>query len=81
MAESGSNWSDRPFDYKPHAYDPALNPELFEGVLPRRVVAFLIDLVILAIPIVLASSSRRSSISSRVAAVTCGWKRSEPGTW
>ncbi|HEU4660016.1 MAG TPA: RDD family protein [Pseudolabrys sp.] len=54
MAESGSNWSDRPFDYKPHAYDPALNPELFEGVLPRRVVAFLIDLVILAIPIVLA---------------------------
>ena len=42
-----------PFDVKPHAYDPAANPELFEGVLARRVVAFLIDLIILAIPIVL----------------------------
>ena len=23
-------------DVKPHAYDPAANPELFEGVLARR---------------------------------------------
>ena len=30
-------------EVKPHAYDPAANPELFEGVLARRVVAFLID--------------------------------------
>ena len=39
-------------DVKPHAYDPAANPELFEGVLTRRVVAFVIDLIIIAIPLV-----------------------------
>ncbi len=39
-------------DVKPHAYDPETNPELFDGVLARRVIAFLIDLVILAIPLV-----------------------------
>jgi uncharacterized RDD family membrane protein YckC len=44
-----------PFDVKPHAYDPAANPELFEGVLARRVVAFIIDLIIIAIPLVVAS--------------------------
>ena len=42
-------------DVKPHAYDPAANPELFDGVLARRVVAFIIDLVIIAIPLVVAS--------------------------
>jgi uncharacterized RDD family membrane protein YckC len=42
-------------DIKPHAYDPVLNPELFEGVLSRRILAFVIDLVILAIPVMLAS--------------------------
>ena len=39
---------------KPHAYDPATNPELFEGVLVRRVVAFVIDLIIIAMPLVAA---------------------------
>ena len=39
---------------KPHAYDPLLNPEYFEGVLARRMIAFLIDLVIITIPIILA---------------------------
>jgi uncharacterized RDD family membrane protein YckC len=39
-------------ELKPHAYDPATMPELFDGVLARRVVAFFIDLVIIAIPIV-----------------------------
>ena len=38
-------------ELKPHAYDPATNPELFEGVTARRVVAFVIDFVILAIPV------------------------------
>jgi uncharacterized RDD family membrane protein YckC len=38
-------------ELKPHAYDPAANPELFEGVLARRMVAFLIDFVILALPV------------------------------
>ena len=42
-------------DVKPHAYDPATHPELFEGVLARRVVAFVIDFVIIAIPVVLAA--------------------------
>jgi uncharacterized RDD family membrane protein YckC len=42
-------------ELKPHAYDPVTMPELFEGVLPRRIVAFLIDFIIVAVPIVLAS--------------------------
>ncbi len=41
--------------YRPHAFDPYLEPELFRGVLTRRVFAFLIDLVVLSIPIVLAT--------------------------
>jgi uncharacterized RDD family membrane protein YckC len=36
-----------------HAYDPDRNPEYFEGVLSRRIVAFLIDAVIVVGPIVL----------------------------
>ena len=40
-------------DVKPHAYDPATQPELFEGVLARRVVAFLIDVMIIAVPLIL----------------------------
>jgi uncharacterized RDD family membrane protein YckC len=35
-------------DIKPHAYDPAAQPELFDGVLARRVVAFVIDFLIIA---------------------------------
>ena len=42
-------------DVKPHAYDPAASPELFDGVLPRRIVAFVIDLIIVVIPLVVAS--------------------------
>jgi uncharacterized RDD family membrane protein YckC len=38
----------------PHAFDPWLQPELFRGVLTRRVFAFLIDIVVLAIPVILA---------------------------
>jgi uncharacterized RDD family membrane protein YckC len=37
-------------EVKPHAYDPAAMPELFEGVLARRVVAFCIDVVLIATP-------------------------------
>ncbi len=39
-------------EVRPHAYDPMLHPELFDGVLARRVIAFLIDLIILALPVV-----------------------------
>jgi uncharacterized RDD family membrane protein YckC len=42
-------------ELKPHAYDPAANPELFDGVPPRRLVAFFIDLVIIAVPIAAAA--------------------------
>ena len=42
-------------DVKPHAYDPATNPELFEGVLARRVVAFMIDFLVISVPIVLGA--------------------------
>ena len=42
-------------DIKPHAYDPDSNPELFEGVLARRVVAFVIDFFVIAVPVVLAA--------------------------
>jgi uncharacterized RDD family membrane protein YckC len=41
-------------EMKPHAYDPALNPELFDGVLPRRVLAFLIDVAVILAPVALA---------------------------
>jgi uncharacterized RDD family membrane protein YckC len=43
------------FEVKPHAYDPAASPELFEGVLTRRVVAFVIDAVVIAIPVIIAT--------------------------
>ena len=37
-------------EVRPHAYDPRTMPELFEGVLARRVVAFCIDVVLIATP-------------------------------
>lgn len=42
-------------DIRPHAYDPMLNPELFEGVLARRVIAFFIDFLVISVPVVLAA--------------------------
>lgn len=44
-----------PIDIKPHAYDPATQPELFDGVLPRRVLGFVIDFMVIAAPVVLAA--------------------------
>ena len=41
-------------ELKPHAYDPVTSPELFEGVLARRLIAFVIDIIIIAIPVVVA---------------------------
>ncbi|MDP1582342.1 MAG: RDD family protein [Bradyrhizobium sp.] len=38
---------------QPHAFDPLQQPELFRGVLTRRVFAFLIDLVVLTVPVIL----------------------------
>ena len=55
MTESGPRRIGVAIELKPHAYDPAANPELFEGVLARRCIAFLIDVVIIAIPVLLAA--------------------------
>jgi uncharacterized RDD family membrane protein YckC len=41
-------------DFQPHAFDPWSQPELFRGVLTRRAFAFLIDLMVLSIPVILA---------------------------
>lgn len=49
----GSGWRNEG-DIRPHAFDPWANPELFQGVLTKRVFAFLIDLLVLSIPVVLA---------------------------
>ncbi|MGC2774563.1 MAG: RDD family protein [Bradyrhizobium sp.] len=51
---NGGGWSSGGAELRPHAYDPQLQPELFRGVLMRRMVAFLIDLLILAVPVILA---------------------------
>src|SRR4030081_4109393 len=52
---TGSAWRNGgAANFQPHAFDPWLQPELFRGVLTRRMVAFLIDLVVLSIPVILA---------------------------
>ena len=52
---SGSTRLGIPADLRPHAYDPIANPELFDGVLTRRFVAFVIDLVIIGLPVAAAA--------------------------
>ncbi|QOZ34050.1 RDD family protein [Bradyrhizobium sp. CCBAU 53421] len=39
----------------PHAFDPLMQPDLFRGVLTRRVFAFLIDLFVLSVPVIVAA--------------------------
>jgi uncharacterized RDD family membrane protein YckC len=41
-------------EVKPHAYDPVQSPELFDGVLPRRLLAFAIDVAVILAPVALA---------------------------
>ena len=41
---------------RPRAYDPIVYPELFEGVLARRLIAFVIDVLVIAIPIIFAGT-------------------------
>jgi uncharacterized RDD family membrane protein YckC len=55
MTASGQGRTSVSFDVKPHAYDPAANPELFEGVLARRLIAFIIDLCIIVVPVMFAT--------------------------
>jgi uncharacterized RDD family membrane protein YckC len=52
---NGSAWrTGGTANFRPHAFDPLSQPELFRGVLTRRVFAFLIDLVVLSVPVILA---------------------------
>ncbi len=59
MSDSGSGytggvWRDGATNSQSPAFDPWTQPELFRGVLVRRVFAFLIDLIVLSIPVVVA---------------------------
>src|SRR5438067_6990407 len=55
MSDAGPRKIGVSIEVKPHAYDPIANPELFEGVLARRCLAFVIDVIIIAIPVVFAA--------------------------
>jgi uncharacterized RDD family membrane protein YckC len=51
---TGGGWrNDAGPNVPPHAFDASLQPELFRGVLTRRVIAFLIDMIVLSIPVIL----------------------------
>ena len=50
---SGSRGDGGP-NLQPHAFDPYLEPDLFRGLLTRRVIAFIVDLIVLSVPIILA---------------------------
>ena len=52
-SRAGSGWRNDG-GVQPHAFDPYMHPELFRGVLTRRMFAFLIDLVVLSVPVILA---------------------------
>ena len=50
---TGGAWrNDGAPNMPPHVFDPWAEPELFRGVLTRRIFAFLIDLVVLSIPVI-----------------------------
>jgi uncharacterized RDD family membrane protein YckC len=50
---TGGGWASGP-NIQPHAFDPDLEPDLFRGVLTRRVFAFIIDVLVLSVPVILA---------------------------
>ena len=51
-SDSGNAWRNDGA-VQPHAYDPYLHPELFRGVATRRAFAFLIDMVVISVPVIL----------------------------
>ena len=51
---TGGGWQGSGGPSYEHAFDPYLEPDLFRGVLTRRLVAFIIDLFILSVPVALA---------------------------
>jgi uncharacterized RDD family membrane protein YckC len=54
QGNTGGGWSHDGPDFRPHAFDPYLEPELFRGVLTRRAIAFVIDVFIISVPVALA---------------------------
>ena len=56
MSDAG-NYNYNPWrsggEVPPHAYDPYLQPDLFRGVATRRVFAFAIDMIVIAVPVIL----------------------------
>jgi uncharacterized RDD family membrane protein YckC len=50
---NGGGWNSGKPSYE-QAFDPYAEPDLFRGVLTRRVIAFIIDLIILSVPVALA---------------------------
>src|SRR5437660_3664779 len=56
MSDDGPRKIGVSIEVKPHAYDAIANPELFEGVLARRCIAFVIDVIIIAVPVLFAAA-------------------------
>jgi len=54
MTDSGRGHLGYATEANPYPYDPLANPALFEGVPARRVLAFVIDVIIIAIPVIFA---------------------------
>jgi uncharacterized RDD family membrane protein YckC len=55
MTDSGPGQTIFGVGVKPHAYDPIAHPELFEGVLARRMLAYLVDLIVIVTPVILGA--------------------------
>ena len=55
MTDSGPRRIGVSIELKPHAYNPTTNPEFFEGVLARRLIAFIVDLFIIVVPVLFAA--------------------------
>jgi uncharacterized RDD family membrane protein YckC len=51
---NGGGWQSSGASSYEHAFDPYAEPDLFRGVLIRRVIAFLIDVIVLSVPVILA---------------------------
>ena len=52
--DTGGGWQGGDDPTYQQAFDPYLEPDLFRGVAMRRVIAFIIDMIVLSIPIALA---------------------------
>jgi uncharacterized RDD family membrane protein YckC len=50
---NGGGWSGQTAPNDAHAFDPYAEPDLFRHVLMRRVIAFIIDLIVLSVPVAL----------------------------